>query len=277
MRRAWALLLGLLGVLPAGCLSAKTAHTTAWLGRPPLAQTPTEDNLVVMHVALIEVPVGDRFINEELWKHVDEQVIALQHRPTVDENGLRIAQVGGINPHRLLLHAGDTQVLQLGPEQPECQFELHQNGRDTHVSLEKAQCQLSVKPTLTRDGRTRLQFTPRIEHGDPIQRPRPTRDPSGVAAWVLTCERPMEIYGSLSWEVTLAPNEYIVVGARFEKPGTLGPACFIHRDPQAAVQRLLVLRTARSLDAVATASSEPEEDAGPRAAPVALQAALGGS
>src|SRR5262245_37007399 len=155
MRRAWGLWFGLLSVLPMGCLTGQQVHKTAWLDRMPFFHKALEgDNLVVLYVALLEVPIGDRYINDELWGQVGEQVIALERKPVLEENGLRVAQVGGmiptrlqglltsdrscINPRRLLLHAGDTTTLSLGPALPVCQFELHQSSRDTAVDLQKA-------------------------------------------------------------------------------------------------------------------------------------------
>ncbi len=295
MRHAWALLAGLATVLLSGCFTGQTVHKTAWLERMPFFHKgPQGDDLVVMSVALVEVPVGDRFINDELWSQVDEQVVALERKPVLEENGLRVAQVGGIipsklqtllasersciTPHRLLLHAGDTTPLHLGPALPLCQFELHQNGQANAVAMEKAQCTLLVKPTLTRDGRTRLHFTPQIEHGDTRWTWRASTGPSGVRAWEPHEERPTETYSTLGWDVVVAQNDYVLVGARYDRPGTLGQQCFICRDPQAPAQRLLAVKVARSVEAVVAASSETdEEDSTPRGAPLALQASLGGA
>jgi hypothetical protein len=56
---------------------------------------------------------------------------------------------------------------------------------------------------------------------------------------------PTESYAALGFEVTLAPNEYILVGGRFDKPETLGHQCFVRADETKPVQRLLVIRTSR--------------------------------
>jgi hypothetical protein len=292
MRRAWALLLGLLSVLPSGCFTGEKVHKTAWLDRMPFVQKgPQGADLVVMYVALLEVPLGDRYVNRELWDQVDEQVIALERKPILEENGWRVAQMGGIipsrlqamltsdrtcsNPRRLLLHAGDTTTFQLGPELPACRFELHQAGRATAVELEKAQCAVVVKPTLTRDGRTKLQFTPQVQHGNVSMLPRATKKPSGDYEWELHEERPTETYGNLGWEVVLAPNEYVLVGARYDRLGTLGQQCFFSRDPQAPVQRLLAIKTARSVEVVGSTSGDSDGSAAPQAVPIAVQASLG--
>lgn len=291
MRRAWALLLGLLSVLPSGCFTGQTVHKTAWLGRMPFFQKgPQGADLVVMYVALLEVPLGDHYVNEELWNQVDEQVIGLERKPILDENGLRVAQVGGVvptrlqamlksdrtclNPRRLLLHAGDSATFQLGPELPACRFELHQGGRTVPIALDKAQCQVLVKATLTHNGRTRLQFTPQVQHGAAGMTHRPAQDPSGVLAWELHEDRPTQSFGTVGWEVVLASNDYVLVGARYDRPGTLGQQCFLTRDPQAPTQRLLAIRVARSMEPLLPASTDSDDEAEPRALPVAVHASL---
>jgi hypothetical protein len=167
--------------------------------------------------------------------------------------------------------------LHLGPTQPQCQFEIRDAGAAREISLEKAQCTVLVKPTLTRDGRTKLQFVPHVEHGDMQMQPRPRKDAAGIDRWEQQAERPAETFGNLAWEVVLAPNEYVLVGGRYDRPGTLGQAGFICRDPQAPAQRLLAIRTSRSVEAVALVSDGDEAAAEPRPAPLALQASLGGA
>jgi hypothetical protein len=80
----------------------------------------------------------------------------------------------------------------------------------------------------------------------------------------------------LTWEVTLAAQEFVVVGTRFDQPGTLGHACFVDADVARPVQRLLVIRANRGSDATASTSAEPAgaEAAAPgEAPPLALRAA----
>jgi hypothetical protein len=78
--------------------------------------------------------------------------------------------------------------------------------------------------------------------------------------------QPDEAYPWLSWELTVAANEYVVVGTRLDRPGTLGHCCFLHGEGRPPVQRLLVLRTAR-------APGRPALDESlSRSPPLALQA-----
>jgi hypothetical protein len=103
--------------------------------------------------------------------------------------------------------------------------------------------------------------------------PRPSVDRSGIYSWMLQEQRPTETYAHLSWEVTLAPNEYVVVGGRLDQPQTLGHQFFIRGDEPNPVQRLLVIRTARLQPGLESAD-DPSLHRNP---PLALQAAMTGS
>jgi hypothetical protein len=91
---------------------------------------------------------------------------------------------------------------------------------------------------------------------------------------VLREQRPTDRYPELGWEVTLAANEYVVVGGRYERPQTLGHACFIQGGEAAHGQRLLVIRAARVGGApAAEALATDDEDTANRPKTLAFQAA----
>jgi hypothetical protein len=279
-------MLGLLAGLLAGCTSGSAVKSTSWLDRFRKGTVLQGPDVVVLEVALIQRPVGDRYLNAELWETADEQVIALESRAQLEDNGFRIGQIGGImpaglqtlltserscaNPRRLQLHSGKTRQLVLGPEAPECRFELYGEGEAVPHYFERTQCSLEVVPTLSADGRTSLRFIPQVHHGETKLLPRPAPDRSD---WMLTQDRPVERFPQLAWEVSLAPggNEFVLVGARFDRPETLGHRCFIRGDESSPVQRLLVIRASRS--GAAVAGMPDDESPLPPNAPLASQAA----
>lgn len=264
------LLPGLLIALLAGCTSA-TTHTTGWWDRLRPFQGPTGPDVVCMDVALIERPLGDSYLNEELWSSVDEQGVALERKAVLDANGLRVGLIGGITPSRLLalltseqscpsprhiqLRAGNVKKFELGRKIAACQFQLHQDGQSLPVALKDVSCTFQVQPSLTQDGRTRLLFTPLLQHGEAKLTAQPSAD---RARWEFLEQRSTETYTSLAFEVTVAPNEYLVIGARADRPDTLGHRFFVRADEPIAVQRLLVIRTNRAM----TPDSNPVEEEG---------------
>jgi hypothetical protein len=247
-----------------------------------------------MEVALLEVAAGDQSLGNGLWTFVDESTVPLEKKDVLEGNGFRVGQVSKTppaelldlltsprsnpSPRHVLVHSGKTgkdragKPLELGPPRQKSRFQVRQDQGEqpADVELEQAQCCLLVVPALTEDGRTRLTFTPQVRHAGRDPMPwRPNADHSG---WTRQLEQAVESYPALGWEVTLAPGEYVLVGARRNRPGTLGHECFVRNDEPTPVQRLLVIRTARSPSApdfAADGDANHKAKSGPP--PLALQ------
>jgi hypothetical protein len=287
MRHGQALWIGLLAGLLAGCSSGPPVHTTNWLDRLLSPAGPVGSYAVQLDFALIERPLGDGYLNQDLWVAADEQVIALEKRALLEGNGIRIGQVGGItpaglqalltnerscvNPRRIRTAPGRATKVVLGPEMASCRFHVQRHGEAVPIALENAQCTFEVTATLTADGRTRLAFEPQVSHGATNLFPRPADDLSG---WVLREERPTAKFPELRWEVTLAPNEYLIIGGRYDHPDTLGEQSFLRREEPTPVQRLLVIRTSRAGTEPEGWPAEREDALPPGPPPLACQAAM---
>lgn len=274
------LLVGLLG----GCALPEPDRPTDWLRRfqPAAALGP---NVVFMDVALVERPAGDDFLNRELWSYTDEQVVALDRQAALERNGFRVGQLVGIppdkfqklltserscaNPQRCYVQPGNVAAQKLGPLLSSLSFEA--GGEAAAEALDQAQCFLDVVPTLTNDERTRLRFSPRVEHGEVQLDIRP--DPAG---WTAKLQRSARTFPDLTWEVVVAPNEYVVIGARLDRPRSLAYATLVEDAGDAPVQRLLVLRTNRSRGEDEDERTPTLEDLARRgkSVPLALQATL---
>ena len=289
MRRRWALVLGLLTGSLVGCLTGESARPITWLARLHPCQGPTGADVVRLDVALLECPVGDRYINEELWKVADEQVIDLERKAVLEDNGFRVGLVGGLLPEGLQdllksgrscasmrrnqLHADHPTSVVLGPPVAECRFGIHQDRRVVPVVLREAECTLQIVPSLARDGSTRLHVTPQIHHGDTKPSLHPGPDHATI---VMEEQRPSEDYRALGWDVTPAPNQYVVVGTRLDRRGTLGYQCFFRGDEPRPVQRLLVIcpgRMAPALETEMALGLGEDDPAFRRSPPLAVQAA----
>jgi hypothetical protein len=270
-----------------GCTSPDAVRTTAWLHGLPSFRGPTGPDVVQLEWALLERPIGDRYLDQRLWDQVNEQVIALERKDVLEDNGFRVAQVGGLLPDELQslvtsersnasarrrqLRAGDSVTIPLGPPRAQCRFQIKQDDQAEPVTFAQAQFALVVTPTLTNDGQTRVQFTPRITHGDTKLVFKPAADGSN---WALQGHLPTENYPEQDWEVTLAPNEYVLIGGRFDRPETLGNQCFVRGDEHRPVQRLLMIRTGRHQPGVASDMlPDTAEERSPAPTPLAMQAA----
>lgn len=286
MRLSQAVLLGLLAGWPAaGCLPARSGTDPALAARPFGAGTATD--VVRIDVAVIERPAGDRYLNHALWDMADEQAVDLERKTALDDNGFRVGLIGGMvpagllamltsdkscaDPHRLQLRAGHPTPVVLGGERARCCFALHQGERATPVEFANAVCQFEIVPSLADAGRVTLRFTPQIKHGAQSREPKAVRDASGERRWDMLAQQPTEPYEQLSWEVTIAPEDYVVIGTRLDPDDSLGRCFFLNTESSKSIQRLLVIRSGR-----AAPDATPDDAApGKVVPPLALQASWG--
>jgi hypothetical protein len=238
-----------------------------------------------LDVAILEAPVADATLNQEIWKLADELELTPELQTLVEKNGFRVGQIGGLAPkelqnlltsertcvylRRIQLRSGSSRSLLLGPAVSECQFLLHEPSGECPVTLKNGRYFLSVVPTLTSnsaggplEARTQLRFTPEIQTGDEKENggqantsdhkddTRQFRALSAFHSPFSTSPRATEYYPNLAWDITLAPNDYVLIGAWYDRPNTLGWHCFVRTDETTPVQRMLVVRTIRSTPSV---------------------------
>jgi hypothetical protein len=283
--RDWSILALFVLLLCAGGCAAlpEPVRQSSWLKRSSVG---TGGDMVQLDVAIVTRPIDDPFLNHELWQHTDEMIVDLDRKAAVEDNGFRVGQIVGLTPDKLqdllgseryctqrrrLIPSGNSVIQYLGPTWPRSDFVVQTGKQSVETALDQARFSFDVKATLTKDGKTRLSFTPKVEHGEttlPFQ-----ADPA-QQTWTLRVERPCQAYPELAWDVVLAPGEFLVVGAIAEKDRTLGHRSFIQEDGQ-GVQRLLVLRTSRSPTGADTGEPTLEDIARSRSAPcLAMQASM---
>jgi len=241
-------------VLLAGCLWPRTTGGVNWT-RP--FSGPVGADVIAIEVAVLEVPAGDRFINASLFTQIDDQILSPEIRQRLDENGLHVARVNGRPPDALLdlltsersnhnarhvrVRSNNGTNVPLGSVREVCQFQLAADGKEEMIALEQAQCMLQVTPALADEGKITVQFLPQIQHADRKRQGQliPT------IALALQGNHATDSYPALRWEVVLNPNEYVVVGTRFDKSQSLGYRFFVTAEGEKPTQRLLAIRTSR--------------------------------
>lgn len=215
---------------------------------------PVGQDVVIIDVAEIEQPPDDAYIDRELWTFLDEQAVGLEHKMALDDNGLRAGVVGGLppgklqamliterscpNPHRVTTRSGTGKQLNVGPQHPETQFEQKTKNEVSSFKLASGQFGFLVTPHRIGDGRVRLTFLPQVQHGGRTLRIQPI-DGDG---WSLAGAKTLEKFSTLSFEVTLSPQDYLVIGTRYDRANTIGHAMFVGPAGDRIVQRLLVIR-----------------------------------
>jgi hypothetical protein len=282
MRRTFPALVAFLAFGLAGCFLFQPGGKSMWPSRSWLGNGISGPDVVYIDLAVLEVPIGDRYANEEIWTSADEQILSPAQRASLEQNGLRVGLINGRTPDHLLElltskrsnpnaiqhrgRAGNPTTVALASEIPSCEFVLQAAGDPRPIKLEQATGQFQVMPALDAEGKVRLTFTPQFEYHDHSKWARL----NPAVAISLQGQRSTESYPALSWDMAIAANEYVVVGARFEKPKSLGFQFFVTPSQDHPIQRLLAIRAGRlsngANDSTATVSS-------PRVASAASQAA----
>ena len=287
MRRTGLGFIALFALGLSGCFLSRMDASSLWPSRSHSAEAAPGPDMVFMDVALLEVPVGDRYVNEELWNAADEQIQSIPPslRKTLEENGLRIGLVGGRTPDGLLglltnersnpkprqwlRRTGNPAPIPIGSRLERCEFPLYADAKADPISFEQAQCQVQLLPTLEADGRVRVQFTPQIEFRDPKKWSRL----NPAIALNVQGQRSTETFSALRAEVGLGANEYLLIGARFDRPKSLGFKFLVSTDPEHPLQRLIAIRAGRFAAAGDLPHSPAEARPTGKTKPLAAQAA----
>jgi hypothetical protein len=251
MRRLrWALI----ACAAAGCLHRADQPPLASVARSLPPAQPTEG--VYLESVLLERPVGDPFLDRDLWNEV-LPIGSAETRALLAENGLRAGVLTGTLPPRFrALLESDAEALNgrgltfamrkeetlpvSGPaERLEYELLTDLAGRRTRVRLTQARSGVLVRPEPLADGRVRVWCEPQIQHGERRDWLRPSADGTGFVKYE---EVPLARYPTLAFDAALGRNEFLVVGWQADQPDTLGAALFGVEASGQPRQRVLVVR-----------------------------------
>jgi hypothetical protein len=279
-----ALLPFVLWALP-GCLWQEHAETSNWM-KQFRRQALSPDHALI-ELAMIELPRGDEFINDELWKHTDEFVVQDKRR-ILDENGFRIGQLVGpppenfqklllspracSNPQALIFPPGKTATIPFPLTQQKLAYDFVREGERTEIVLDQTRFCFDVTARFDREGKTIVTFTPKVEHAAAVL---PFQASSDNAEWELRTGKAAQKHAELGWEVTLGPNQYLFIGGRLDRDNTLGQAAFTMSDGADEIQRLLVVRNCRAVTSTESQQQSAQELIhADRTTPLAVQATV---
>jgi hypothetical protein len=269
--RGWLTLLPIALCLLSGCLLPEEQERSSFLKR--FQQRTITPEHALIEIAILECPIRDEYINQHVWKQVDELIVTdADRRAALEENGFRVGQLVGsmpselqsrlvdgqccVNPRAMIFPAKQTMPIILGPLLPESAYDIVKQKVRTEVSLDQARHGLDVVAHFTSDGKTKLTFTPRVENGEAML---PFEAMPDRQRWEMRTGRACVRYPELSWEVILGPNQYFIAGTRVERERTLGQASFIQIGGSASVQRLLVIRNCRSVTTADAYRQSPDD------------------
>jgi hypothetical protein len=252
----------LLVILLAGCVSSEPSRPGVNWQSMKVDADPGPDR-VLFDIALVQRPLGDSFLTDELWQAADEMIVPADQRELLELNGYRVGVLVGSPPEKLvqLLQSDRGRLDRKGRAAPsgtllkqdlrECEETIEgfiQSGKNKDAfSLDRPRFGLDLMPALRANDVVRLKITPRIEEGDNAITYRPAPDVSqGSLKWSLEMKRPTRVLSDLAVEIDLAPNQVLVIGPRLEREGSLGVHSLTAELDGEPTQRLLVLRHLRT-------------------------------
>jgi hypothetical protein len=251
---------------------------TPWLRPPasdnglpkPLMSTET----VVLEVAFVHLTPDEHGIEEATWRQLDEQVLPVALRQQLAGNGLRSGIASSQIPQalrdlaertsrelsqapsgddvtsaetaslsrnrRMQVRAGKRGKIVVSAALPSISvLAKDEQGRVQGAAFQDAQCLFSLLARPGGDGRTALQLTPEIEHGDLKNRWVPVD-----GALVNQVGKSQQVYDELRIDVSLPPGQTLVIGPTTEVGG-LGQHFFTQRNPTPR-RTLLLVRVAQT-------------------------------
>jgi hypothetical protein len=214
------------------------------------------DTLIVESV-LVERPIGDPFLDRELWESV-LPVGSPEVRSLLAENGIRVGILTGmlptpfqtmlrdksetVDPHLMTFPNRKEAIIPTSGPIELCNFDLLEDlaGKPESVTLKEACCGILVRPQALGEGRVKVWCEPQIQHGSRLELFRTSEDGT---QFTKSEEVPTEKYTGLGFDVSLLPDECLVVGCIADQQESLGTTLFEVSAKGNLKQRLLVIRS----------------------------------
>jgi hypothetical protein len=214
---------------------------------------------LAIRTVLVERPAGDPYLSRGLWasggKPLPHEQSALLAR-----NGLRVGVLTGmvpgefdhlitsehtaVNPMHRTMQPNKPKVVPVNGPLDRCAYRaVHDLAADpVRVELGGAECGLSVTTTPGEGDRVTLICEPQVQHGDKQAWLKPSADGT---EFTRRDAKPLESFPTLSFEVTLGPQDYLLIGPTEDPVDTLGQTFFYTATEDRARQRVLVIRAFR--------------------------------
>ena len=239
----------------AGCFWTGEARTVL-LDRGRGAAQP--DAGLILNTRLIEQVVGDPYLNGGLWG-ATARPVGHEQSALLARNGLRVGVLSGVlpDPFDRLVHSesatvspmlrtvvpGRPKVVPVNGPLDRCSYRAVRDlsADPETVELSAAECGLAVTAAPAAGGRVRLACAFQVQHGDKRAWLAETADGS---EFTRRDRKPLAAYPALTFEVTVGPDDYLLIGATADPADTLGQAFFLTADDLPR-QRVLVIRAGK--------------------------------
>jgi hypothetical protein len=261
-------------LLLAGCVH--TGGDAANTSQFRLLRPRTDSDIAYLEYVVIERMEGADEINRRAWDRVDEQVLSFEARTVLEVTGLRVGVTGNTAPgalrtlienprtrrgHRYRTFALDkpSRLLTNGPL-PRAEFPAPAANGPTKFVRTMVELGFDLTVREAAEGKVAVRLVPLARYRDrALFLPN---DPDGER------DQSVESFPAGAFEVTLSPDEFLVVGTDSYWEDTFGHAAFTETLEDRRVQRLLAIRAG-------IVRAERPPPATPAAAPLASQVTAG--
>jgi hypothetical protein len=258
----------LVAVAPAIWFLGCEAITYKPKGASPLVPLELSDDSAELEIMFVRFPAGDPDLNGPLWSDVDEQAVPAALRAELATNGLRAGLTGGHTPRALaakLAAAEDHSTpataaarLEAEPAVRRSRIQIHRSqpgnivtsgvydqlpllirdeGQLHGETYRNAQGEFVIEADPESDGRVKLSLVPQWQYGETRQQ---IVGENGV--FRVQSGKPKKTFGKLKFEVTLAPDQMLIITSLPDRKGSLGHYLFTEPTGGHLDQKLLVVK-----------------------------------
>ena len=216
-------------------------------------------NDMLLRTMLVERAAGDAYLSNELWAGATRP-LTHELSTLLAHNGFLVGIHSGVLPGEFerLMHTessvvdpkertfrpGKSRVVPIHGPIPLMQCKVLADlaadpAARTYTALE---CGLSVTANPIHADRVKLLCEPQVQFGDKELSLKPTADNSQFTRQE---RKPLETFNTLTFEVTLGPDDYLLFGPTENPADRLGQAYFVPVTAERARQRVLIVRALR--------------------------------
>ncbi len=260
----------LVAIAPALWLSGCEEITYKPKGASPLVPLELADDSAELEILFVRFPAGDPDCNGALWSDVDEQALPAPVRAELAANGLRAGVVGGQTPRvlagkiaaaedhstpataaarletepavrrsRMQIHRGQPGTVVTSGAYDQLPLLVRDDGQVRGETYKNAQGEFVIEADPQDDRRVKLSLVPQWQFGESRQE---FVGENGV--FRVQAGKPKKTFGKLKFDVTLGPNQMLLITSLTDRKGSLGHYLFTEPTGGHLDQKLLVIRLA---------------------------------
>jgi len=252
-RRALSLMGGSLAAAAGGCFPRVEDIRPKALWNRIGGSTPND---MLLRTMLVERSAGDAYLNRDLWTGA-ARPLAHELSTLLAHNGFRVGVCSGVltgeferlmhaeasvvDPKERTFHAGQARVIPIhGPiaDMP-CKVLADLAADPASRNYTALECGLNLTATPVHTDRVKLLCEPQVQYGDKELSLAPSADNTQLTRRE---RKPLEAFNTLTFDVTLGPDDYLLFGPTEDPTDRLGQAYF---RPDGAKQRVLIVRALR--------------------------------